>query len=177
MCICEFIVAIVGVTAGHINPVTQAVNLPAQKVLIAFVCMYVFSFFLLSVFVILHAYFLFIFVVRMSFHRYIAFFAISWGPVVWVITGEIFVSVSSHLVNFFSSYSPKINLKQPLAIRAKGMSLSVASSWLCNFGISYATPYLVNASTTGIHGVKAANLGVKMFFIWGATCFGCFIFT
>jgi sugar porter (SP) family MFS transporter len=125
MCICEFIVAIVGVTAGHVDPVTQAVSSSAQKVLIAFVCIY------------------------------IAFYAISWGPVVWVITGEIF----------------------PLAIRAKGMSLSVASNWLWNFGIAYATPYLVNASTTGINATKAANLGVKVFFIWGGTCVGCFIFT
>ena len=45
MCFCEYIVAIVGVTAGHIDPVTQAVNLPAQKVLIAFVCLCVFFFF------------------------------------------------------------------------------------------------------------------------------------
>ena len=44
MCVCEFIVAIVGVTAGNVNPVTQAVNTTAQKVLIAFVCMYVFFF-------------------------------------------------------------------------------------------------------------------------------------
>jgi len=78
-----------------------------------------------------------------------------WGPVAWVVTGEIF----------------------PLAIRAKGMSLAVASNWLWNFGIGYATPYLVNATTTGINGVKAANLGVKVFFIWGGTCVGCFIFT
>jgi sugar porter (SP) family MFS transporter len=124
MCVCEFIVAIVGVTAGEINPVTQAVNKAAQKVLIAFVSIY------------------------------IAFFAISWGPVVWVVTGEIF----------------------PLGIRAKGMSLSVASNWLWNFGIGYATPYLVNPSTTGINAIKAANLGVKVFFIWGGTCVGCFVF-
>ena len=52
MCVCEFIVAIVGVTAGHINPITQAVNVPAQKVLIAFVCMYVLFFF--SLFLIAH---------------------------------------------------------------------------------------------------------------------------
>lgn len=124
MCLCEFIVAIVGVTAGHVQP-DHSVNLPAQRVLIAFVCIY------------------------------IAFFATSWGPVAWVVTGEIF----------------------PLHIRAKGMSLSVASNWLWNFGIGYATPYLVNATTTGINGVKAANLGVKVFFIWGSTCVGCFIFT
>ena len=67
--------------------------------------------------------------------------------------------------------------KQPLAIRAKGMSLSVASNWLWNFGIGYATPYLVNSSTTGVNGVQAANLGVKVFFIWGGTCAGCLVFT
>ncbi|RDB19992.1 putative glucose transporter rco-3 [Hypsizygus marmoreus] len=124
MCVCEFIVAIVGVTVGDIQA-DQSVNLPAQRVLIAFVCIY------------------------------IAFFATSWGPVAWVVTGEIF----------------------PLNIRAKGMSLSVASNWLWNFGIGYATPYLVNPTTTGVNGVKAANLGVKVFFIWGSTCVGCLIFT
>ncbi|KAG1843306.1 monosaccharide importer [Suillus subalutaceus] len=123
MCFCEFIVAIVGVTAGRTD--TAAVNIPAQRVLIAFVCFY------------------------------IAFYAISWGPVVWVVTGEIF----------------------PLNIRAKAMSLSVASNWLWNFGIGYATPYLVDPSTTGVNGVATANLGVKVFFIWGSTCLGCFIFT
>jgi hypothetical protein len=56
------------------------------------------------------------------------------------------------------------------------MSLSVASNWLWNFGIAYATPYLVDKSTTGVNGVKAAGLGVKVFFIWGSTCFGCFLF-
>jgi len=56
------------------------------------------------------------------------------------------------------------------------MSLSVASNWLWNFGIAYATPYLVDASTSGPTGIKAANLGVKVFFIWGSTCAGCFFF-
>jgi hypothetical protein len=56
------------------------------------------------------------------------------------------------------------------------MSLSVASNWLWNFGIGYATPYLVDHSTTGVNAVKAAGLGVKVFFIWGSTCLGCFLF-
>ncbi|KAF9515075.1 hypothetical protein BS47DRAFT_1381619 [Hydnum rufescens UP504] len=126
MMFCEYIVAIVGVTVGsHNNNTADAnINLPAQRVLIAFVCFY------------------------------IAFFATSWGPVAWVVTGELF----------------------PLAIRAKGMSLSVASNWLWNFGIGYATPYLVDPSTPGPTGIKAANLGVKVFFIWGSTCLGCFLF-
>jgi len=57
------------------------------------------------------------------------------------------------------------------------MSLSVASNWLWNFGIGYATPYLVDQSTPGPTGIKAANLGAKVFFIWGSTCVGCWIFT
>ncbi|KXN87454.1 putative glucose transporter rco-3, partial [Leucoagaricus sp. SymC.cos] len=112
MAICEFIVAIVGVTVS-------VENLAGQRVLIAFVCIY------------------------------IAFFAATWGPIAWVITGEIF----------------------PLQVRAKAMSLSVASNWLWNFGIGYATPYLVNKQ------VGSAGLQVKVFFIWGSTCACCLIFT
>ncbi|KAF8074736.1 MFS monosaccharide transporter, partial [Lyophyllum atratum] len=112
MCLCEFIVAIVGVTIS-VN------NVAGQKVLIAFVCIY------------------------------IAFFASTWGPIAWVITGEIF----------------------PLQVRAKAMSLSVASNWLWNFGIGYATPYLVNKE------VGSAGLEAKVFFVWGSTCFCCIIFT
>ncbi|KAJ7205450.1 hypothetical protein GGX14DRAFT_397587 [Mycena pura] len=124
MAVCEFIVAIVGVTAGKLVG-EVAINTVAQRVLIAFVCFY------------------------------IAFFATSWGPVAWVVTGEIF----------------------PLNIRAKGMSLAVASNWLWNFGIAYATPYLVDPSSKGQpNGVATAALHVKVFFIWGSTCLGCLVF-
>jgi len=112
MCVCEFIVAIVGVTIS-------VQNIAGQKVLIAFVCIY------------------------------IAFFASTWGPIAWVITGEIF----------------------PLQVRAKAMSLSVASNWLWNFGIGYATPFLVNKKA------GSAGLEAKVFFIWGSTCFCCILFT
>ncbi|KAK0566979.1 Plasma membrane low glucose sensor [Tilletia horrida] len=74
---------------------------------------------------------------------YIAAFASTWGPAAWVVCGEIF----------------------PLAIRAKALSLCVASNWLWNFGIGYATPYLVDP------GQGHANLGTKVFFIWSGTCF------
>jgi len=110
MLVCEFLVAIIGVTISVEN---QA----GQKCLVAFVCIY------------------------------IAFFASTWGPIPWVVTGEIY----------------------PLALRAKAMSLSTASNWLWNFGIGYATPYIVNP--------EFGNLGPKVFFIWGSTCAGCFFFT
>lgn len=112
MCVCEFIVAIVGVKVSESN-------LAGQHVLVAFICIY------------------------------IAFFASTWGPIAWVITGEIF----------------------PLQVRAKAMSLSVASNWLWNFAIAYATPFLVNVAP------GSAGLQVKVFFIWGSTCACCAVFT
>ena len=91
-------------------------NDAAQKTLIAFVCIY------------------------------IAFFASTWGPAAWVVTGELY----------------------PISIRAKCMSLSSASNWLFNFALGYATPYMVDKDK--------ANMGSKVFFVWGSTCLGCLIF-
>lgn len=91
-------------------------NESAQKTLIAFVCIY------------------------------IAFFASTWGPSAWVITGELY----------------------PLVIRAKCMSLSSASNWLWNFALGYATPYMVDADK--------GNMGSKVFFVWGSACVGCLMF-
>jgi SP family sugar:H+ symporter-like MFS transporter len=109
MTFCEFIVAIVGVTAS---------SEVANKVLIAFVCFYIF------------------------------FFACSWGPVGWVVVGEIF----------------------PLRYRAKSIACSIASNWIFNWAIGYATPYLVD-KTPG-----AAGLGAKVFFVWGTCCVMCTLF-
>jgi MFS transporter, SP family, sugar:H+ symporter len=108
MCICEFIVAVVGVTAGG-----QAGHI----VLIVFVCIYIF------------------------------FFACTWGPTGWAVSGEIF----------------------PLSIRSKGVALSTASNWLWNFIISFATPYIVEKDK--------GNLMEKVFFIWGSTCLACVLFS
>jgi SP family sugar:H+ symporter-like MFS transporter len=51
---------------------------------------------------------------------YIAFFAATWGPIPWVITGEIF----------------------PLQIRAKAMSMTTASNWLWNWAIAFSSKSL-----------------------------------
>ena len=109
MCVCQYIIAIVGTTAS---------SDVANKVLIAFVCFYIF------------------------------FFACSWGPVAWVVTGEIF----------------------PLKSRAKCLSMTTATNWLFNFAIAYATPYLVD------EGPGNADLKSKVFFIWGTFCLICCIF-
>jgi sugar porter (SP) family MFS transporter len=76
---------------------------------------------------------------------YIFFFAASWGPVVWVVTSEIY----------------------PLKVRAKSMSVSTAANWILNFGIAYGTPYLVDTSDTS---TGSADLGSRVFFLWGAFC-------
>ncbi|CAM9019841.1 unnamed protein product [Wickerhamomyces anomalus] len=70
---------------------------------------------------------------------FIASFAASWGPVVWVYSGEIF----------------------SLGVRGKAVALTAATNWLVNFVFAYITPYLVD---TGTH---TAALGTKIFFIWG----------
>ncbi|KOS44781.1 hypothetical protein ACN38_g4348 [Penicillium nordicum] len=109
MCVSQLIVAIVG----------TAINSEvSNKVLIAFVCIYIF------------------------------FFASSWGPVAWVVTGELF----------------------PLKARAKCLSITTATNWLLNWAIAYATPYMVNS------GPGNANLQSKVFFIWGGFCFVCGVF-
>lgn len=91
---------------------TTANSGAANQVLIAFVCVYIF------------------------------FFASSWGPVAWVVTGELF----------------------PLKARAKCLSITTATNWLLNWAIAYATPYMVDS------GPGNANLQSKVFFIWGGFC-------
>ncbi|CAO2649443.1 Nn.00g068280.m01.CDS01 [Neocucurbitaria sp. VM-36] len=96
--------------------VAGTTNLPAQQAAIAFVCIYIF------------------------------FFASSWGPVAWVVTGELF----------------------PLKARAKCLSMTTASNWLLNWAIAYSTPYMVDEDH--------ANLQSKVFFVWGSFCFVCIAF-
>ncbi|GAA5936407.1 sugar porter family MFS transporter [Sporobolomyces koalae] len=112
MAVSQLIVAAVGVA-------TPANDQTSQKVLIAFVCIF------------------------------IAHFAATWGPLAWVVTSEIY----------------------PTTTRAKQMSLSTASNWLLNFGIGYATPYLVDKAP------GSAGLQSNVFWIWGGCCVLCFLFT
>jgi MFS family permease len=75
---------------------------------------------------------------------FLFFFASTWGPVVWVVTSEIY----------------------PLKVRAKSMSISTASNWILNFGIAYGTPYMVDSEGTP----GSTDLGSRIFFLWGACC-------
>ncbi|OAA53458.1 major facilitator superfamily transporter monosaccharide [Niveomyces insectorum RCEF 264] len=120
MCVAQLAVALLGtLTTGQDSQGGILVfNVAAQKAGIAFVCVYIF------------------------------FFASTWGPLGWVVTGEIF----------------------PLKHRAQALSLTTATNWLLNWAIAYSTPYLVN------HGPGYANLQSKIFFVWFGCCFVCIAF-
>lgn len=79
---------------------------------------------------------------------FIASFAATWGPLAWVVVGEIY----------------------PLRVRAKSVAICAASNWLFNFAIAFATPYLVDS------GPGNADLKSKVFFIWGSCTFLCLVF-
>ena len=122
MLICQFIVAIVGDTVGfnHAHSLSDgtkvADNIAAVNAQIAFICIYIF------------------------------FFASTWGPGAWVVTGEIF----------------------PIPIRSRGVALSTASNWLWNTIIAVITPYMV--------GEDRGNLKSNVFFVWGSLCTCAFIY-
>lgn len=120
MTVSQLLVAVLGTTTTgqRADGTLYSLNDSAQKASIAFVCIYIF------------------------------FFASTWGPIAWVVTGEIF----------------------PLKVRAKALSMTTATNWLLNWAIAYATPYLVN------WGPGNANLQSKIFFIWFGCCFLCITF-
>ncbi|KAJ7731327.1 general substrate transporter [Mycena maculata] len=76
----------------------------------------------------------------------IAAFAMTWGPAAWVVVGEMF----------------------PLPIRSRGVGMSTASNWFWNCIIGVITPYFVSTDE--------ADLGPKVFFIWGSTAMGSVLF-
>lgn len=120
MCVSQLIVAVCGTISAGQGPSGEVyvTNLAGQKAAVAFVCVYIF------------------------------FFASTWGPLAWVVTGEIF----------------------PLKTRAKSLSITTATNWVLNWAIAYATPYLVN------YGPGNANLQSKIFFVWFGACFLCILF-
>ncbi|KAK4459873.1 putative glucose transporter rco-3 [Cladorrhinum samala] len=79
---------------------------------------------------------------------YIFFFASTWGPVGWVIVGEAF----------------------PLPIRARGVGIATAVNWFWNCIMAVIAPYMVGNSP------GSADLGPKVFFVWGSLCILSLIF-
>lgn len=80
---------------------------------------------------------------------FIASFAISWGPVVWVLISEIF----------------------PNTIRSKAMAIAVFAQWIFNFLISQTFPMLMGSDV-----LNSAFNGAFPFWIYGAMGILSFIF-
>ncbi|WP_271077246.1 sugar porter family MFS transporter [Aurantiacibacter sp. MUD61] len=76
---------------------------------------------------------------------YVAFFNFSWGPVMWVMLGEMF----------------------PNQIRGSGLAVSGFAQWIANFGITMTFPImLATIGLTGAYGFYALSAAISVFFVW-----------
>jgi SP family sugar:H+ symporter-like MFS transporter len=75
---------------------------------------------------------------------YVVFFGVSWGPVVWVLLGEMFSN----------------------RIRAIALSVAAAAQWAANFVISTTFPALAAASLGLAYGIYTFFAFVAIFFVW-----------
>ncbi|WP_084127975.1 sugar porter family MFS transporter [Demequina sp. NBRC 110055] len=72
-----------------------------------------------------------------------AFFAATWGPVVWVLLGEIF----------------------PNRIRAVALAVAAAAQWLANWTITMTFPIFAHIGLTFAYGFYAAMALLSLFFV------------
>jgi SP family sugar:H+ symporter-like MFS transporter len=78
---------------------------------------------------------------------YIAAFAVSWGPVVWVLLGEMF----------------------PNRQRGAGLAVAGASNWVANFAVTVTfLPLLKAIGLAGAYALYAAAALASMLFVWTA---------
>jgi len=76
---------------------------------------------------------------------YVAFFNFSWGPVMWVLLGEMF----------------------PNQLRGSGLAVSGFAQWIANFAITMTFPIML--ATTGLtsaYGFYALSAFVSIIFVW-----------
>lgn len=75
---------------------------------------------------------------------YVIFFNFSWGPVMWVMLGEMF----------------------PNTMRGSGLAVAGAAQWLANFLISFSFPWLaVNIGLPVTYGFYTVAAGVSILFV------------
>ena len=78
---------------------------------------------------------------------YVVAFGISWGPVVWVLLGEMF----------------------PNRMRAEALAVAGATNWLANFGVTVSfLPLLTAVGLAGAYGLYALAAIVSLIFVWTA---------
>ena len=76
---------------------------------------------------------------------YVALFNFSWGPVMWVMLGEMF----------------------PNQIRGSGLAVSGFAQWTANFGITMTFPILLTGiGLTGAYGFYALSAAISVIFVW-----------
>jgi sugar porter (SP) family MFS transporter len=75
---------------------------------------------------------------------YVVFFGVSWGPVVWVLLGEMF----------------------PNRIRAMALAVAAAAQWLANFAITSSFPVMAQFSLPFSYGVYALFAVLSLVFVW-----------
>jgi sugar porter (SP) family MFS transporter len=78
-----------------------------------------------------------------SANLYVVFFGVSWGPVVWVLLGEMFTN----------------------QIRAAALAVAAAAQWLANFVVSTTFPALANLGLTFAYGLYTAFAVLSFFFV------------
>src|SRR5699024_2804426 len=77
---------------------------------------------------------------------YVVFFGVSWGPVVWVLLGEMF----------------------PNRIRAIALAVAASAQWLANFAITATFPKLAEIGLSFAYGLYAMFAFVSLLFVLGA---------
>jgi MFS transporter, SP family, sugar:H+ symporter len=75
---------------------------------------------------------------------YVFFFGMSWGPVVWVLLGEMF----------------------PNRIRAAALGVAAAAQWIANFVVSTTFPTLKNIGLGYAYGLYALAAVLSFVFVW-----------
>ncbi len=75
---------------------------------------------------------------------YVIFFNMSWGPVMWVMLGEMF----------------------PNQIRGSGLAIAGAAQWTSNFAITVSFPILLTGiGLAGAYGIYTAAAAISVFFV------------
>jgi sugar porter (SP) family MFS transporter len=76
-------------------------------------------------------------------NAYVVFFGVSWGPVVWVLLGEMF----------------------PNRIRATALAVAASAQWLANFAITSTFPALAEIGLSFAYGLYAAFALLSLMFV------------
>jgi len=75
---------------------------------------------------------------------FVVSFGASWGPVVWVLLGEMF----------------------PNRIRARALGVAAAAQWIANFAITISFPPLASVSLVLTYGLYALFAALSFVFVW-----------